>query len=362
MNGLGAGELSFAGSSVGVRFDFSSGIGVFDDVAGLVYSHGADVVVVRQEKNEAPGTYEFVVRGVVDATAGDGYNILTGDEKANRLTGGAGEDTLYGAGGADTLDGGADADRLVGDTGADTYRFNAGDGTDTITDGGGKIVFSQGTGNDYAGATYTFTRPDASGAAVTLTVKDSNSNTLNVIEFTTYPSSGYRFYTRDTSGIDTEITNLPAVPPKGDGNEQYPFLATDAADTIAGSAGADWVSYAESTDGVSVNLRTNPASVSRGAAGDTLTGINNLIGSNHNDHLTGNDNANTLRGGAGHDILYGDAGADILYGGAGRDILRGHEGADTLDGGADRDDANYGISGNGVRVSLFVARTSARRL
>ena len=246
------------------------------------------------------------------------------------LTGDGNDNELWGRSGDDRLEGGA---------GVDTYQFNSGDGTDTIVDDGGKIVFSQGTGNDYAGATYTFTRPDASGAAVTLTVKDSNSNTLNVIEFTTYPSSGYTFYTRETNDIDTDITaTLPAVPPRQDGSESNPFLATDGDDTFTGSTGADWVSYAGSTDtnGVQVGIRYALATVSGGAAGDTLTNINNLIGSDHDDTLTGNSGVNILRGGAGKDHLNGEAGADILDGGEGHDLVA------------------YSFSPYGVRVNLLL--------
>ena len=216
-----AGELSFAGSSVNVRFSFFSGIGVFDEVAGIVYRQGADVEVVRQEKSEEPGAYEFLATGVVDATGGQGADTLIGDGEANRLRGGVGDDTLGGGAGDDILEGGAGNDILGGGAGADTYQFRANDGTDSITDDGGKIVFLQGGGNDYAGADYAFTRADGGrGEAVTLTVEDNNGNTLNVIEFTTYPSSGYTFYTRDTNDIETEIpASSLVVPPRQDGTE-----------------------------------------------------------------------------------------------------------------------------------------------
>ena len=53
------------------------------------------------------------------------------------------------------------------------------------------------------------------------------------------------------------------------------------------------------------------------AAGDTLFEIENLIGSNFNDSLTGDGLANVLNGGNGNDILRGGGGADVLIGGAG---------------------------------------------
>ena len=144
----------------------------------------------------------------------------------------------------------AGGDLLGGGVGADIYAFGTGDGTDTVTDDSGKIVFIQGAGNDYTDATYSFVRADEGrGAAVTLTVKDSNDNTLNVLEFASDPSADYTFYTRDAAyGIETEIpASLLVVPPGVEGTESNPFLATDAADTFTGSAGADWISYEGST-------------------------------------------------------------------------------------------------------------------
>ena len=268
-----------------------------------------------------------------------GYNAaFSGTPGNDILYGDAGGDFLYGGGGDDTLLGGADAD---------TYTFNTGDGTDTVIDDGGSIVFVQENVNDYVGATYTFTRPDASGAAVTLTVRDSGGNILNVIKFTTYPSAGYNFYTHDnTNGMDTPIpASLLVVPPRVLGSEGNPFLATAAADIFTGSSGNDWVSYEDMPfpiddvnfrRGVEVDLRTATATVKYGwAAGDTLTGINNLIGSDYYDTLTGNDADNILRGGDGTDYLDGGLGADILDGGAGFDSV------------------SYTSSSKGVRVSLL---------
>ena len=304
----------------------------------------------------------------IENIGGSNYNDwLTGDDNANeiqggdgndRLEGGAGDDHLYGNRGNDNLYGEAGNDELYGGDGEDTYEFDADGGTDTVNDDGGKIVFKQGTGNDYVGATYAFARVDEGRSpAVILTVKDSNDITINVIEFTTDPSSSYTFYTRDTNGVDTDITaTLPAVPLGVAGTESNPFSATDAADTFTGSAGADWISYAGSTDttGVRVILKTDPAAVSRGATGDTISGINHLIGSDYGDILTGNDDASILRGGAGDDYVYGEGGTDTLYGSEGDDTIGGGEGADIIDGGADTDIATYGGAGEGVRVSLLL--------
>ena len=129
----------------------------------------------------------------------------------------------------------------------------------------------------------------------------------------------------------------PPPPPLVFGSQSNPFLARGDAYTFAGSEGADWVSYAESTLGVEVELTDAAAIVGEGAAGGTLTGIQNIIGTAQADTLTGNGQANTLRGGAGDDILSGNDGNDALYGGAGGDTINGGVGNDTIDGGLGND-------------------------
>jgi Ca2+-binding RTX toxin-like protein len=65
-----------------------------------------------------------------------------------------------------------------------------------------------------------------------------------------------------------------------------------------------------------------------GGGVDTLSSIENLIGSDFDDRLTGGDAANVLRGLAGNDTLLGGDGDDILIGGGGRDALDGGDGFD----------------------------------
>ena len=92
------------------------------------------------------------------------------------------------------------------------------------------------------------------------------------------------------------------------------------ADTIDGGLGAkDAVDYGSSTTGVTVTVNATTGNTGGDAAGDTLAGIEDLVGSPFRDVLTGDANANGLTGGAGNDVLQGLAGADILAGGDGAD-------------------------------------------
>ncbi len=102
------------------------------------------------------------------------------------------------------------------------------------------------------------------------------------------------------------------------------------ADVLAGEAGVDTASssYADSNAAVQVDLGRGTATGGH-AEGDTLTGIDNLIGSRHSDSLTGDAHANRLWD-AGNDRLFGSGGNDVLVGGAGADTLDGEGGADTF--------------------------------
>ncbi|MEI9900643.1 MAG: calcium-binding protein [Hyphomicrobium sp.] len=83
------------------------------------------------------------------------------------------------------------------------------------------------------------------------------------------------------------------------------------ADTLDGAEGEDTASYAGSKDGVVVNLATGIGS-GGDAWGDTLTGIENLIGSARDDTLIGDAGANRLDGGAGQDWVTGGEGDDTF--------------------------------------------------
>ncbi|MDF3159988.1 retention module-containing protein [Pseudomonas proteolytica] len=111
-------------------------------------------------------------------------------------------------------------------------------------------------------------------------------------------------------------------------------------DLLDGGAGIDTVSYANATSGVTVNLGTVGGQITGGAGTDTLQALENLIGSNFNDFLTGNGSNNLISGGLGNDTLKGEGGDDILIGGPGNNTLTGGAGADTfqyLTGGSGHD-------------------------
>jgi Ca2+-binding RTX toxin-like protein len=101
------------------------------------------------------------------------------------------------------------------------------------------------------------------------------------------------------------------------------------ADTLVGGADVDTASYAASPAGVTIQLHLVTPQISGGDGdGDALSTIENLMGSTHDDWLSGNGAANLLIGVDGADSLFGANRADTLVGGAGADTLRGGNEAD----------------------------------
>jgi Ca2+-binding RTX toxin-like protein len=94
------------------------------------------------------------------------------------------------------------------------------------------------------------------------------------------------------------------------------------ADTMLGGAGSDTADYSSSPAGVTVNLATGLGS-GGDAQGDLLGGIENIIGSAHDDVLMGDSGANMLAGGAGNDAYFVDNAGDAV-------IENAAEGLDTI--------------------------------
>lgn len=102
---------------------------------------------------------------------------------------------------------------------------------------------------------------------------------------------------------------------------------------VNGGSGVDTTKYDWSEFGVKVNLSLTTAQVvntTNVVATDTLSNIENLIGTAYADTLTGSTLANTLSGGAGNDIINAGAGNDVLVGQAGKDTLTGGSGLDSF--------------------------------
>ena len=108
-------------------------------------------------------------------------------------------------------------------------------------------------------------------------------------------------------------------------------------DTFDGGLGIDAANFSSSLAPITASLTDNTAT---GEGSDTLTGIENLVGSSKNDTLTGSEANNNINGGALGDSLTGMGGADTLNGAGGPDAVNSQDGVngnDSLNGGAGTD-------------------------
>ena len=91
-------------------------------------------------------------------------------------------------------------------------------------------------------------------------------------------------------------------------------------DILTGTSSSnDTVTYASATGPITVSLNITTQQNTINAGLDTITQVENLIGSNFADNLTGNTANNILEGRGGNDTLTGWSGADTMIGGAGND-------------------------------------------
>ncbi|MEL7488153.1 MAG: calcium-binding protein, partial [Pseudomonadota bacterium] len=107
------------------------------------------------------------------------------------------------------------------------------------------------------------------------------------------------------------------------------LFGDDGADVIDGGADTDTVDYSSSSSAVRLQLWSGQG-FAGDAAGDTLTSIERVVGSDHNDTISGDDNNNTFLAGDGDDAIYAGGGNDYLDGGEGSDTLNGGDGLDTV--------------------------------
>ncbi|WNK00204.1 FecR domain-containing protein [Thalassospiraceae bacterium LMO-JJ14] len=249
---------------------------------------------------------DFLVGNATASTIGaqEGADFVYGDTPTNLLSGthnisntltnptfdaSGGDDLLSGGAGDDSLWGGAGADTIYGDVPDDTGAFgislgSAGNGADDIYGGDGNDTIYGNGGAD----------------------------TLN-----------------------------------GEGGDDTFMLGDDDAanDVVRGGdsgadSGTDTVDYSGAGAAVTVDLAAGTAAGAN-TGNDTLSGIENVVGSGFDDTLSGSAVDNTLSGGGGADTLSGLGGADNIFGYAGDDVLIGGEGVDRLSGGTGADQFRF---------------------
>ncbi|NUB46522.1 M10 family metallopeptidase C-terminal domain-containing protein [Fertoebacter nigrum] len=311
--GSGIDTLSYSTASAAVAVSLADGTGTAGEALGDTFS-----------------SFENVFGGSFN-------DSLTGDSGANELRGGAGDDSLLGEGGNDTIlgqdgndtiRGGAGADSLVGGSGIDSLLYNS-----SLLAVNVNLTLNTAVGGDADGDIISgFENVFGGGANDTLT----GSAGANEIR------GGAGNDSLSGEGGNDTLTG-------GDGNDT--IRGGTGADELIGSGGIDTLTYNTSVAGVAVNIGLNTAS-GGDAAGDIISGFENVFGGGGNDTLTGSAGANEIRGGLGNDSLSGENGNDTILGQDGNDTIRGGAGADSLVGGNGTDTLTYNTSVAGVNVNI----------
>ena len=206
--------------------------------------------------------------GISDVYGVRGNLVIARGTVMENYVAGRGDDTIIGNAADNVLEGRAGADSIDGAGGSDTAAYTGSDAAVTVNLADGTAMGGHAEGD-----------------------------TLTSIENLT-----------GSAHDDTLIGDAAANVLEGG----------DGADTLDGAGGSDTASYSDSDLAVTIDLSGATAAGGH-AAGDTLTRIENLLGSRYNDRLTGDAGANRLDGGPGSDLLTGKAGADTLNGGPGSD-------------------------------------------
>ncbi len=127
-------------------------------------------------------------------------------------------------------------------------------------------------------------------------------------------------FTVDASISDGTAASLTATKSFTSGAGSF-LTATAANNILTGtSSNNDTVTYTTAASAVTANLNLTTQQNTGGSGLDTLSKIENLIGSAFSDNLTGNTANNVLVGNAGNDTIAGWSGADTMLGGTGNDI------------------------------------------
>ena len=299
-----------------------------DSVNGVT----ADLHTGQGSTGQATGDTYISIENLSGSEQGD---TLTGDPfTANQIFGEGGNDVITGKGGHDFLKGGVGDDTIFGGTGRDVIRGNEGadhldggseDDWVQYHDASSRVELNLGAGSGTVG--------DAAGDTYVSIENIRGSNFDDVII-----GSAGRNQILAQDGDDEVHTVGGNDVVWGEGGDDLLIGSADGetfyggagADDIRGGGGNDWSRYNDAPTGVSVSL-LNGTGTAGEAAGDVLTDIEFLWGSEFDDVLEGDHGVNQIRGGAGDDTITGHGANDILEGFGGVDTF-----VFNLDDGIDR--------------------------
>lgn len=227
-----------------------------------------DFIDLRQVTS---GSFSNLAGAAITVHAGAGNDTIFASPLGGTIYGGDGDDHIVGGDGNDVIYGGAGNDLIFG-----------GAGDDLLFGEGGNDSLHGGTGND----------------------------------------------TLDGGECDDRLeggSEGDKVLVGGGGNDYYSITA--------GGTGTNQVEVTEGIGTLDFSTAIGPVVLDLGASTLSVAGVpfalsgrfGRVIGSAHDDELTGDEFADVIDGGEGDDEITGGGGDDVLIGGAGNDTLRGGE-------------------------------------
>ncbi len=352
--------------------------------------------------NNSDGDYLYIV--------GDGSNeTITGSSRADSIQGGSGQDVINGGDGDDTLQGGSGNDTVNAGNGDDLILIsgnfidsvNGGAGSDTLDMSGtisSAVTLNGLTGtNTYSGIGGT---QSISGIETFIgTQADDNLTTGNIANTTIDGQGGDDmirggggfqslsggdgndtidggFYVGSAVGdnIDGGAGNDSLIGANGadtfaggtgndtieghggvdtinagSGNDTIILTDGDSIDSVDGSVGTDTLDASDVMTGMTINLLTQSYTGVGGT--QDINSIENVVGTQGNDFITGGNTVNILDGQDGNDTIRGGFSEDSIFGGTGNDVIivTGTEFVDNVLGGSGLDTLDHsGLTATGV--------------
>ena len=302
---------TFSSNALANRFDGGGG----SDTVSYAGS-SAGVIIDLFGQTTFDGTVTDTLSSVENAIGSSFSDTFNSNASTNRFDGGAGIDTVSYAssstgvivdlGGQITWDGTAndtlsDIENAIGSSKNDSIYGDAGN---NVLDGGNG-------GTDFI----------SGGAAGSDTVSYASSSIGVIIDLGGQIT--WDGVANDTlSSIENAIGSARNDSIYGDAGDNVLDGGDGGTDFISGAGGSDTVSYASSSTGVIIDL--GGQITWDGVANDTLSSIENAIGSSRNDTIYGDTGNNVLDGGSGIDFLTGGGGDDTFV------FRRGEAGGDTV--------------------------------
>lgn len=268
-------EIDVFASGAGVVIDGGSG----NDWLNLNTTNGA--FTVRLDGAAGTGT-GIRASNLERVTLGSGGGIVYGGARNDYIdVGNGGALTAYGADGNDTLIGRGIGDRLEG-----------GAGDDLIYGGPTSSQLHGDAGRDVLDFSRQF--------GVTMDLGGAHATTI----------TGFEEFRGSASGDVLRGGAAAEMILGGDGNDVIEGGGGD--DWLVGGAGVDTLSYANASQGVTVDLNL-ATQTNAGLGTDHTEGFEQVVGSAFNDVLTGNEGNNVFTVGAGNDRIEGGGGYDEVY-------------------------------------------------